>query len=300
MGQADISSKYVLAGDPTEWIRWLLQDPTVEVKEHLSGEFQFILRHSDALFRVRGGQGDFVMVAEVQLHPDARMPRRMRAYTALAEEKYDLPAYPVVLYLLPPGKGMTLSTAYHSEFMSLTAHQDFRVVPIWEVNVQQVLEEEIVALTPFVPLMKGADEKAIRAGVKLLRKRRIGEEAEAALALFASFVMEPKRVRKIVRWDMAVLRESPWYNQILQEGRQEGHREGHREGRREGRLNGQRQDIVRLLKARFDPASPHIIAIIEQLTTIDDTERLQDLLVEAMYTIDLEAFWTHLDGKLAI
>lgn len=291
MGRADISSKYVLAGDPAEWIRWLLQDPTVEVEEHLSGEFQFILRHSDALFRVRGKQGAFVIAAEVQLHPDARMPRRMRAYTALAEEKYDLPVYPVVLYLLPPGKGTTLPTAYHSEFMNLTAHQDFRVALMWEVNAHQVLEEGIVALIPFVPLMNGGDEKAIRAGVRLLRERGIGEEVEAALALFASFVMEPEQVRKIVRWDMAVLRKSPWYNQILQEGRQEGWQEG--------RLKGQRQDIVRLLKARFDPASPHIIAIIEKLATIDDTEQLEDLLVEAMYTPDLEAFWAHLNGELA-
>jgi len=60
----------------------------------------------------------------------------------------------------------------------------------------------------------------------VLRERGVGEEVEAALALFASFVMEPEQVRQIVRWDMAVLKESPWYRQILEEGLQEGRRLG--------------------------------------------------------------------------
>ena len=210
MGKADISSKYILAGEPVEWVRWLLQDATAQVEERLSGEFQFILRHSDELFRVRGQQGPFVLVLEVQLHSDLRMPRRMRAYAALAEEKYDLPVYPVVFYLLPPGAGVTLPGFYHSQFMGLTAHQDFRVVPVWEMEARQVLEEGIVALAPFVPLMKGADGGTIRDGVRLLREREVGEEAEVALALFASFVMEAEQIRQIVRWDQYPSENRPY------------------------------------------------------------------------------------------
>ena len=210
MGKADISSKYILAGEPVEWVRWLLQDATAQVEERLSGEFQFILRRSDELFRVRGQQGPFVLVLEVQLHIDSRMPRRMRAYAALAEEKYDLPVYPVVFYLLPPGAGVTLPGFYHSQFMGLTAHQDFRVVPVWEIEARQVLEEGIVALAPFVPLMKGADSGTIRDGVRLLRQREVGEEAEVALALFASFVMEAEQIRQIVRWDQYPSENRPY------------------------------------------------------------------------------------------
>jgi predicted transposase YdaD len=290
MGKVDISSKYILAGEPVEWVRWLLRDATAQVEECLSGEFQFILRHSDELFRVRRQQGPFVLLVEVQLHVDPRMPRRMRAYTALAEEKYDLLAYPVVFCLLPPGAGVTLPGFYHSEFMGLTAHQDFRVVPVWEMEARRVLEEGIVALVPFVPLMKGADEGTIRDGVSLLREQEVGEEAEVALALFASFVMDPERVQQIVRWDMAVLRESPWYNQILEEGLQQGLEQG----LQQGVLDGRRQDIVHLLRVRFDPTGPRLAAIAEQLAAIEDTERLQDLLVEAMRTASPEAFLEHL------
>ena len=35
---------------------------------------------------------------------------------------------------------------------------------------------------------------------------------------FATFVLESKLVQQIMRWDMAVLRESPCYQEIVNEG----------------------------------------------------------------------------------
>ncbi len=290
MGEADISSKYILAGEPVEWVRWLLQDDTAQVEERLSGEFQFILRRSDELFRVRGQQGPFVLVLEVQLRIDSRMPRRMRAYAALAEEKYDLPVYPVVFYLLPPAVGVTLPGFYHSQFMGLTAHQDFRVVAMWEMEARQVLEEGIVALAPFVPLMKGADSGTIRDGVRLLREREVGEEAEVALALFASFVMEAEQIRQIVRWDMAVLRESPWYNQILEEGLQQGLQQGLMESRRT-----QRENILQVLRVRFRLSQQGERPLADQLEMIDDLDTLRDLFTHALLDVTLTDFSTQLE-----
>jgi predicted transposase YdaD len=126
--------------------------------------------------------------------------------------------------------------------------------------------------------------------VRLLREQEVGEEAEVALALFASFVMDSERVQQIVRWDMAVLRESPWYNQILEEGLQQGLERG----LQQGVLDGRRQDIVHLLRVRFDPTGARLAAIAKQLAAIEDTEQLQDLLVEAMRTVSPEAFLEHL------
>jgi predicted transposase YdaD len=275
MGQADISSKYLLAGEPEKWIRWLLEDATAQVEERLSAEFQFILRQSDELFRVRGQHGLFVLVVEVQLRVDPRMPRRVRAYAALAEEKYSLSVYPVVFYLLPPGAGAALPGSYHSEFMGLVAHQDFQVVPVWELQAREVLKKGITALVPFSPLMQGgAQEETLQASVRFLREREAGEEAEVALALFASFVMSPERVQQIVRWDMNVIRESPWYNQILQEGLQQA----------------RRQDIVRMLEMRFGSHSSDMGTVSERLLTIQDVELLQEMLMEAARTPSLEAF----------
>jgi predicted transposase YdaD len=85
---------------------------------------------------------------------------------------------------------------------------------------------------------------------------------------------------------MAILRESPWYNQILQEGLAQGVQQG--------RLDGRRQDILYLLRVRFNPPEPRAIAITKRLNAITDTDRLRNLLVEAAQAPSLEAFERHL------
>jgi predicted transposase YdaD len=164
------------------------------------------------------------------------------------------------------------------------------------LEARQVLADGIVALAPFVPLMKGAGEGAIRASARLLREHQVGEEAEVALSLFASFAMDPEQIRRIVRWDMAVLRESPWYNQILEEGLQVGLEKGMEQGLQQGMLDARCQDIVSLLRVRFEPAEPHLAAIADRLDKIEDTPRLQTLLVEAARSATLEGVLEHLDS----
>ena len=128
MADADSGSKWLLGQSPQAWARWVLQDPTLTVEAELSTEFQYIKRLSDSLLRVMGQAGSFLVLTEVQLRVDPHMPRRMRAYAALAEEKYRLLVYPIVFYLLPPSSEQVLPDHYHSELLGLEAHQDYAVI----------------------------------------------------------------------------------------------------------------------------------------------------------------------------
>ncbi len=296
MAEADVNSKWLLGKAPETWVRWLLDDPSLAVEAHLSGEFQHVLRHSDVLLQVRGRGEPFLVLTELQLHPDPRMPQRMRAYTALAEEKYDLPVYPVVVYLLPPKSRQPLPECYHREFLGLMAHQDFRVVKIWELDAKEILRREILSLVPFVPLMKGADEETIKAGVELIRRKEAGEEMEMVLAFFASFVMEPELISKIVRWDMAVIRESPWYQQILQEGYQEGIQQGIQQGMQKGLYQGLRDAILELMRNRFGLSDGALEKLSQRLERIQEPQTLKRLVVEAAQAESLEAFERQLPG----
>ncbi len=188
MAAADTGSKWLISHSPEAWVRWVLQDPTLQVEAQLSTEFQHLTRLSDSLLRVSRTGDPFLVLTEVQLRPDPRMPRRLRAYAALAEEKYDLLVYPIVFHLLPPPGGQPIAEVYHSELLGLVAHQDFAVIKAWELEAEAVLREGNLALLPFVPLMRGADERLIRQGVQRLRQLSGEEELETVLGLFASFV----------------------------------------------------------------------------------------------------------------
>ena len=157
----------------------------------------------------------------------AMMPRRIRAYTALVGEKYGLPVYPVLINILQPGPTVRIPNRYESEIMGITAHQDYRVINLWEIEAAMVFEQNLLSLLPFVPILKGgSSEVNLRQALLGLRNDQKLSDLEPLLSFFASFVFDIPLVQRMMRWDMAVLQESPWYNEILQKGRQEDRQEG--------------------------------------------------------------------------
>jgi predicted transposase YdaD len=86
--------------------------------------------------------------------------------------------------------------------------------------------KRLISLSPenwvrwlFVPILKsGGEETVVREALRELRADEDLNELEPLLSFFASFVLELLVVQEIMRWDMAVLRESPWYQQLMQEG----------------------------------------------------------------------------------
>lgn len=220
---ADIGSKRLISLSPDAWVKWVTQQPDVVAKEILTSEFQWISRDTDVLVQAYNPQlGDFLILNELQLRYTNRMPQRMRAYAALAEERYNLPVYPVLVNILQPTSGVVISPRYESEVLGLQALQEYRIINLWEIDVAIVFQQPLPSLLPFVPLLKGGGEEAIiRQAVQLLRTDEQLSQLEPLLAFFASFVLSTNLVQQIMRWDMAVLQESPWYQEILNKGRVE-------------------------------------------------------------------------------
>ncbi|MFM7367804.1 MAG: DUF4351 domain-containing protein, partial [Sphaerospermopsis kisseleviana] len=73
--------------------------------------------------------------------------------------------------------------------------------------------------------------------------------------------------------DMTVLRESPWYQEILKEGLQQGEKQGLQQGLQQGRQEGETQLVLRQLQRR--------------LGTLDDTlkQQIQMLPVEQLESL---------------
>lgn len=197
----DIGTKRLISLSPVAWTRWLTSDPTLEVLDILSGEFQWVGRSNDALIRVHSAtHGIYLLANEIQFRPDKKMPRRQRAYAALAEEKYELPVYPVVVNILPPSANTVIETSYHSEFRGLKAHQDFHVINLWDEDVAQVFNQNLITLLPFVPILKGGHTEAtLNQAIIRLRADKEMAELEPLLAFFASFVLESEVVQRILR-----------------------------------------------------------------------------------------------------
>ncbi|HBY97399.1 MAG TPA: hypothetical protein DEP84_26245 [Chloroflexi bacterium] len=232
----------------------------------------------------------FLIANEIQLRPDRRMAARLRAYAALAEERYELLVYPVVVNILPPAPRVEIAASYHSECQGLVAHQDFKVINLWQEDVNLVFERHLTTLLPFVPVLKGGqDEAVLSRAVTLLRADEAISGLEPLLAFFASFVLESEVVRRIMRWDMAVLRESPWYAEILQEGIEQGREQGREQGIEQGREQGQMEMLLHILRRRFGPLPPDLVARIGDLR-LDQLGQVVDVALEAPTLAVVKAF----------
>jgi predicted transposase YdaD len=309
MGKYDLSSKRAFHLYALAWAEWLLRrgQAKIEIEAELSEGFQFIARESDTLLQVKGETGQFLALTELQTYYDPNMSRRLAAYAALAREKYRQRVYVTVIYLLPPPSQTITVEAFHEEFMGQMAHQDFSVIPVWELDAAEVLALNNPALVPFVPLMRGgATVETLTLCAKRIHHEPEAAELEVLLSTFASLVMDINTIRQIVRWDMKILLESPVYQELLKEGyhrgreegreegqlegRHEGRLEGRLEGRHEGRLEGERNATIKALRQiltiRFDAPPPDLERRLEPL----GLEALQQLTTAALTLPTLAEF----------
>ena len=168
---ADIGGKRLVSLSPNSWAQWLTQSPEVTFKEMLDSDLQWVSRENDILLKVTSpNTGDFLLLNELQLRYNAKVPRRMRAYSGLVEEKYELPVYPVLVNILPHVSNPQIPTCYESNFQGIRAYQDYKVINLWEVEAQIVFEQNLRSLLPFVPILKGGgEETVVREALRELR-----------------------------------------------------------------------------------------------------------------------------------
>ncbi len=266
---ADIGAKKIISLAPNNWARWATGIDDVVTGEILNPEFQWVGRQSDVLIRAESKTyGKFLLLNELELRYSSKQPRRMNAYVGLAAEKYDLPVYPVLINILKVSDSK-IPSRYKSSIAGLKSIQDYRVINLWEVDVNIALQQ-IPSLLPFVPMLKGGEnEPIIREALQILRANEELNKLETVLAFFATFVLDAALVQDIMRWDMAVLRESPWYTEIDQRGR------------REGIISA----IERVLEVKFGTDGLELMPRISEITDLD---RLREIICTISVTGSIE------------
>ena len=134
-----------------------------------------------------------------------------------------------------------------------------------------------------MPILRGGSEASVvQRALQQLRASEQFNQLESLLAFFASFVLDTPLVQQIMRWDMAVLRESPWYQEILTEGEQRGREQGLQQGVQQGA----RRQLMRVLQLRFGEVPQALQARLEG----ESLEQLESLMDAAIAVSSLDEF----------
>ena len=166
---------------------------------------------------------DLVLHLEFQAEPDKNMGFRMLDYRVRVYRRFpNKTMHQVVIYL----KQTKSPLVYQDNFEAGETIHRYRVIRLWEQSSEVFLKKG--GLLPLAILTKGEEQiirlREVAKELDTIENQEVRANLMAATAVFAGLVMEPEMIKTILRSD--IMKESAFYQDILQEGRLEGEREG--------------------------------------------------------------------------
>jgi len=293
--------KHLMDRFPNEFAALALGTPDVAVGERLTTEQPTIkMHHSDMTFKIRLPDEAAILHIEAQTEDsrDKPMPLRMLAYASFLGLQHELPVYSTVLYFRP-NVGRTDPGYYgYGDERRGGLWFKYTVIRLYELDGESFLDASSVGLLPFTPLMQppaGMPAEAwIERCVETTRAAAVDKQTRAtllfALSLFGSLAHHPELFH--ARISEEIMRESPFYELVMQRGIERGIEQGIERGIEQGIERGARETTIEntlaVLTARFPQAD--VNAVKPVLEAITDLNRLKQLNLTASLAQSFEAF----------
>ena len=283
----DNAAKFVTLGYPKPFTEHILEYPDLIVLEELATEQITLKTHyTDSTLKVQFPDEIAILHNEIQTH-DSREPMQFRfaGYSGFLIREHQMNVYCSVLYLHPRA-GLSDPGFYAYRRHGCEYRHQYRVVRLIEIEGQSILELQEPGLLPLTPLMKPPSEmSAVRWLEKCVEATSVSgvglEDVRlllAALGIFGSLIYEKQLIEE--RLPEGIMQESPFFQEYVQEAEARG--------LERGRRTGTIDSILTLLSDRFQPEAVQALKL--RLETIEDLERLKELLRAAPRAQSLEAF----------
>ena len=230
--------------------------------EPIGGELQATERLADRAFRVRQGRERFVVYVEAYTRWTKDAPWSVLAKSALLAERERLPVVSLVFVLLPrgfrsPGGQLRLEAAG-----ALTQQVRFHEVCLWQ-REPELWWETVPGLMPLFPLTEHdlARAQAIEHAAAVITRGAADPVQRATLlttlAIFGRLAYRDLPVVDLIGRE--AMKESPFWEEMLTEGR----------------LEARRADIEEAIRIRFGNEAG--AEVRTPLSSISDLDRLSEL-----------------------
>ena len=276
MGAFDVTTKFLIENHTADWLALAGVPTRGLVSRVVDADLSTISSTPDKLIRIGTGRRGNAVHIEFQSARDADLDERVLAYNVLARRRHGVPVRSVVFLLRPEaGPPSVRGLARWHEVSGSPLSFEYGLIRVWELPVERLLSGGIgtLALAP----ISAVPRSAVRGVIGRVRDR-LDREVPAPLAaevLHAARVLTGLRynrdeVRTLFR-GVRHMRESSYYQEILDEGRVEG--------RVEGRLVGEQDLLLQMGTQKFGrpPA-----AALTRLRAVADTRELERLGVRLL------------------
>jgi predicted transposase/invertase (TIGR01784 family) len=282
----DATMKKLIRDNPQAFIQWFTPNATF-VKERIN-ELENVQPEMDELIEVTE-DGELMLVnIEIQAYNDPTMAERLLQYNVLARMQFKLPVLSCVIYLMRDGNVPISPLVWTIPGGEEVLRFRFRSMEVADLSPEDILRTEQPALYTLLPLTKG---RTGREKVEMMFGK-LGGTGKTDLELIG-FTIASLAFRKESQADQQwlirrframhdIIRETPIYQEILNEGREEGREEG---------LEALRQTVVDVVQKRF----PKIVRLAKKLVTlVEDTTTLRHLIVDVSVAKNAEEAKQHL------
>jgi predicted transposase YdaD len=265
--------KRLVRGYAKHFARWLTEEAVFVRALDIELKNQHLF--ADALLEVLLHGKSALLHIEFQVYDDPEMEMRLLEYNVLASRQYrHLPVYSYVIYLRKAGK-IAESPLVRTFPDGEVIHRFFyRVIKLWEIPAAALLQTGWIGVLPLVTLTDGGKQPEV---VKEMIDRLASVEEYDLLAISEvvgglAFRKGPELEWFKRRFSMFqdILRESPIYQEIVEQGRDE---------ERQQELQRQRQTLTSFVQRHFS----EITALaMQQADGITDPEVLQTAILRLL------------------
>jgi predicted transposase YdaD len=265
--------KRLVRGYAKHFSRWLAEEAVFVRALDIELKNQHLF--ADALLEVLLHAMPALLHIEFQVYDDPEMERRLLEYNVLASRQYrHLPVYSYVIYLRKAGR-IAESPLVRTFPDGEEVHRFFfRVIKLWEIPAEALLRTGWIGVLPLVTLTDGGKQPDV---VKEMIDRLASSEEYDLLAI--SEVVGGLVFKKGSELDwfkrrfsmfQDILRESPIYQELVEQGREE---------ERQQELQRQRQTLMGFVQRHF----PEISALAKlQVDSVTDPEFLQTVILKLL------------------
>ncbi len=300
-GRYDIVTKDALQKFPEDILRAVLERADFRFIEFVEGEFTTVeIRRTDSLIKVLLGDELVLVHIEFQVgdSTDVEMVRRNVGYLGRCYERYGLPILSHVIYLRP-NTGRNDPGGYRQDVPNHRFIVEYKVIRLIELDGQSVFETQNTGLMPFAPLMQppiGTEglQWAIQCNEKtktLTLPTDVRSNLLVSQWVMSGLIHPHQAISGFLSEE--VMQESSVYQHFLETAGKEHYERGLQQGTELGARQIAIKSLVEVLEFKFDGRA--VQALRPALESIQDLQRLEELLHEALRAETFEAFARTLD-----